>query len=155
MILYVHKFFIFILFSFGAGIANGSFLFMIGILTMILCRQQVYVLTSLFIVAYFQLFVSIATLIAYVFFFSIFNSYESSHCMYPSDDCEPSTVQSILIGCLVHVFITLCVIIANMVIITNARRPPYTLVAPAYVVYDPRAQSMPVSFQNPCVTPLN
>jgi hypothetical protein len=144
--------FFFILFSFGVGLGNGFFLFTIGILTMILCRQQVYVLTSLFIVVYYQLFVSIAAFIYYGLYASAaFHS--SSHCTDLFDDCQPSTIQSILIATLVHVFITFCIVITNLVVITNARRPP--IAPPAYVVYDPHAQSMPVSFQNPCMTPIN
>ncbi len=136
------------------GFINGVFLLLIGILTLILCRQQVYVLSSLFVAVYFQLFITIATFGLYCFIYSILQNH-SSDCSYPYTYCYRTEAGIILIVDLIHSFLTFCLVIANLAIINNARRPPIAPVTSTYVVYNPQPHPMQTSFQNPAAMTMN
>ena len=137
---------------FGVGFANGGVLFLLGILTLILCRQQVFALTTLFVLIFFQLF---ATIGVFVFYFLIVFVLSSSwlSCSGTSWDystCPLGTIKTIFIVNLVHVFITFCLVIMTLVMISHARQPRSSLTLAPQVVYSNQMGPMPVSFDNPC-----
>ena len=122
-----------------------------GTLTLILCRQQVYVLTSLFVVVFFQLMLSLTVFLAYAYIFYEF--YKSKiTCYEPLEYCSWTPFYTVLIVHMLHVFLTFCLAVTNLIIIKNARRLPIPSQAPRYVMFAP---SPPVSFQNPRATSVN
>lgn len=135
-------FLIFVFLSIHGCIVNGLFLTIVGILTLILCRQQVYVLTSLFILLIFQLVVTIITLGLY--------GYYSYHAINDLINCFQSTgtftcnnagkILFIVMADLIHLFLTFCLIICNLVIIKNVRRTPIIPAAPNYAQYPPQTR---------------
>jgi len=139
-------------FGYFVGSVNGFHLFFIGIVTLALCRQQVYVLTSLFVLVVFQLILTLITFAANSYFFYD-RYYDISPCV-DIKSCYFNEIGTILIATLIHSFLTFCLIIANLIIIGHARRLPIPITS-RYVVYASRTQPMPPSFQNPNATPIN
>ncbi|CAF1054206.1 unnamed protein product [Adineta steineri] len=142
------------IFSFIIGFVNGFFLISFGILTFILACQQVYVLSNLFVVAYFQMLFTIATFIVYcIIFFGIYG--HGSRCSYPSTYCLENEVQIALIVDLISNFFTFWLLITILTVITSARRPQMTSTMPSYVAYVPQTQPMHTSFHNPYAMAMN
>ncbi len=130
-------------------------MFILGVLTLVLCQQQVYTLTSLYVLVVFQIHVLIIVFGLYAYILSVF--LEESGCSYSSTfRCNNlKTIRAILIVDLIHLFLTLCILIVNLTIINNARRLPTISVTPNYVAYTPQAQAMPVTFHNPHAMSVN
>jgi hypothetical protein len=143
--------------SLGIGFANGGILFLLGILTLILGRQQVFALTTLFVLIFFQLFATMGVFIFYCVIVFILDSdwvtCSSSSSYY--DTCPLGTIRTIFIVDLIHLFITFCIIIMTMVMISNARRPVTPFAMAPQVVYSNQMAAMPVSFDNPCRYAVN
>ncbi len=122
-----------------------------GVLTLILCQQQVFTLTSLYVLVVFQLYVLIIVFGFYAYIlYLIFE--DGSRCSYTSIyfSCNNlTTIRAVLIVDLIHFFLTFSIVTANLTIINNARRLPTISVTPNYVAYTPQAQAMPVTFHNP------
>ena len=145
-------------FSYGVGVLNGGALLYVGLMCMILGRQQNYALSTLFAVVFAQLFCSIGTLTAYglVFFYSDYRPFNCEVSEFHINRCKFGTVQTILLADLIHVFFTFCIAVSNLSTIANARRPLAPLVASPFIVYNPQSPAMPVSFQNaPTVVTVN
>ena len=123
----------------------------LGILTIILSRQQVYVLTNLFILVFFQLLITVATLA--VKFIAVFDTINDSHsCSHFQDYCNQSELVALQITNIIHCVIVFCLLITTFVLISRARRISTTQRTVNYVAYVPRTYSVPTSFQNPCAT---
>jgi hypothetical protein len=132
------------------------FLVIVGILTLILCRQQVYVLTSLFVLVTFQLFGTILTFILYSYFSYVISLTLTDCLVMTSPFCyREEKILLIIIADLIHLFLTFCIIIVNLIIIRNTHRPPITPVTSTAIIYTPQTQSMPITFQNSCATAIN
>jgi len=131
--------FLFFLSLYGCFV-NGLFLIIVGILTLILCRQQVYVLTSLFILLIFQLVVTILTFGLYGYFlYAAFDDLVNCFKSTGSFTCDHAgQILFILFGDLAHIFLTFCLIIVNLIIIRNVRRQPVTPVATNHIMYAPQ-----------------
>lgn len=141
---------------FGVGFANGGVLFLLGILTLILGRQQVFALTTLFVLIFFQLFATIGVFIFYfliVFVLSNWLSCSGSSWSYAT--CPLDTIKTIFIVNLVHVFLTFCLVIMTLMMISNARRPKSPLPMAHQVVYSNQMVPMSASFDNPCHVTVN
>jgi hypothetical protein len=93
----------------------------VGILILILCRAQVYVLTNIFILVFFQFFFQFLALAAYVFLMFTPNTRCKSRYY---GECHESKILLLINIGLVIILITLCVTIYNLVIIINGRKPP-------------------------------
>jgi len=98
------------------GIINGLYPIFVGILILVLCREQIYVLTSLFILVFFQIFFILLSLTAYFFFILLHQSTEFGR------DYHKSLI--IKNFGLIIILIMLCLTIYNLIIIRNGRRPP-------------------------------
>jgi hypothetical protein len=134
------KFLILFSLSLYGCFVNGLFLIIVGILTLILCRQQIYVLTSLFILLIFQLVVTILTFGLYGYFLygdfeDLVNCFKSTS----SFTCDRAgQILFILIGDLVHLFLTFCLVTSNLIIIRNIRRLPITPITSNHIIYAPQ-----------------
>ncbi|CAF0791876.1 unnamed protein product [Adineta ricciae] len=134
-----------------SGLLYGVFLIALGILTIILSRQQIYVLTNLFILVFFQLLITIATLVVKIIAVSDTIN-DSNSCSQFYDNCDRSEQVVLQIANIVHCVIVFCLLITTFVLITRARRTSTTQRTVNYVAYVPRTYSIPTSFQNPCAT---
>jgi hypothetical protein len=144
------------LFSFYGAFVNGVLLIIAGVVTLVLCRQQIYTLTSLFVLLIFQLHVTIIALGFYVVF-TIFAFNNLSICSDTSYySCSRYTIAVVItVIDLLHFLFTIGLIIFNLVIIKNARQLPIIPVAFNYASNNPQAQAMPVVFHNPHAVTLN
>lgn len=124
----------------------------LGILTIILSRQQVYVLTSLFILVFFQLLITLPTLVVKLIA-AVDTINNSDHCSHYYESCDESEQVALQIASIIHCVVVFCLLIATFILITRARRTGTTQrTAVNYVAYVPRTYSIPTSFQNPCAT---
>ncbi|CAF3299322.1 unnamed protein product [Rotaria socialis] len=130
--------------SFG-GFINGFLLLIIGILILYLSRHEVYVLTSIFILVFFELFFNIINAIGFIIIFSTLTSCDDSS----SFQCFYGTWSTILIVDLVTCFVTLCLTIFNMITITSGRRPQYASAVTPTILYAPQMQPANVLYANP------
>ncbi len=108
-------------FSLFTGTINGLYTIFVGILFLILRREQVYVLTSVFILVFFQMFFLLLSLVFYIFI--IFTP--DIRCKYSYiGECRDHTNLIITNFGLIVLLITLCMAIYNLVIIRNGRQLP-------------------------------
>ena len=135
----------------GIGFYNGGILFLLGILTMVLGRQQVFALTTLFVLIFFQLFASMGYFVFYFLISFVLRStwLQCSSGTHYYDNCPLGTIETIIIANLVHVFITFCLVIVTLVMISNARRPKPAMMMAPQVIYNNQVAAVPVSFENP------
>ncbi|UJR27017.1 hypothetical protein I4U23_008322 [Adineta vaga] len=136
-------------FGFYFGFLDGAFSISLGILTLILCRQQVYVLTNLFILVFFELLITIISFVFYCIALSIIDG-DASHCLHSYDSCIKTGTLILLIIKIILCVITFSLLITNFILIVRARRPNIPPMTTNYVAYIPQTHSMPTSFQNPC-----
>lgn len=134
----------FVLFSFIGGFVNGASLFIVGCITLVLCRQQIYVLTSQCVLVIIQLFI---TIIIFGFYgYCLYNTFDTlGKCLETGIfiNCgREGKITAVLIGDLIHLFLTFCLIIVNLVIIRNVRRPPPNSEMTNYMVYTPQTESI-------------
>ncbi|CAF2132315.1 unnamed protein product [Rotaria magnacalcarata] len=133
--------------SFG-GFVNGIFLVIIGILILYLSRHEVYVLTSMFILVFFELFLTIGNAIGFIILFSTVPSCGD----WSSFQCYSGTWRAILIADLITCFVILCLTIINMNTITRGRRPQCASAMAPTILYAPQMQPANFSFANPSTT---
>ncbi len=107
----------FSLYSFYTGFVTGFFSIFCAILILVLCREQVYVLTSIFVVVLWQLLILFASFIAHILGFYVFISNRSHYKQYHSE---------IIMGIfsILTVIVSLIVTIYIMVLIVGGKRPP-------------------------------
>jgi hypothetical protein len=145
------------LLSFYGAFVNGPLLFIVGVVTLVLCRQQIYTLTSLHVLLIFQLHATIIVFGLYIYctIFAFNTLGDCSDTAYHDNCSLRMTAVVVLIVDLIHLFLTISIIIVNLVIINNARRPPTTSVRLNYVMNNPQSQVMPVIYHNPHAMTLN
>ena len=109
-------------YSFLTGITNGVYAIFVGILIIILCREQFHVLTNFFILVFFQLYFSSLTLFAYVSVIIDVRNY----CKLSSCNTQYYYYITLIVaysGVMIALII-LCTTIYNLIIIRNERIRP-------------------------------
>lgn len=96
----------------------------------------------------------IITIVTFGFYgyFLYGNFYDLAHCFDPGSifDCDHVAKITIILGVdIIHLFLTFCLIIVNLIMIRNVRRPAITPETTNYVVYSPQIQQQPVMYPNP------
>jgi len=105
-------------YSLFAGIIKGLYAVFVGILILLLCREEVYVLTSLFILIFFQTFFLLPALPAYLYVITKVRNY----CRY-SCNTQYYYYMTLIIAYfgVMIILITLCMTIYNLIVIRNER----------------------------------
>jgi hypothetical protein len=96
----------------------------VGILILVLHREQVYVLTSFFILVFFQMFFLLPTLIAYTIV--VLTPHNRCRYSYYIPCSHPMYLIMIIVVGILIMLMTLCMTIYSLVVIRNGRRSPAT-----------------------------
>ncbi|UJR16584.1 hypothetical protein I4U23_003484 [Adineta vaga] len=115
-------------FSLLSGTVNGLYMIFVGILILILRREEIYILANFFILIFFQLFFILLPLATYIFL--IFSPQERCRNSY-GRGCEPKNLIIINLSVLI-LLLTICMIIYSLTVIRNGRRARITSLSATY-----------------------
>jgi hypothetical protein len=119
-------------YSLFTGTINGLCAIFVDILILVLCREQVYVLTSFFILVFFQMFFVSLALLAYLRVIANVRNY----CRYSCNTQDYYYITLIIAYFGVMIFlITLCMTIYNLIVIRNEKIRRHTV--PLTATYHP------------------
>ncbi len=102
---------------------------LVGILILVLCRDQLYILTSFFILVFFQLFFLLLALATCSFI--ILGSHTTHKYQISRENNYHKNLIITYFG-LIIVLITLCVTVYSLIVIRNARRSPASPLTAVY-----------------------
>lgn len=125
------------------GFINGIYIFIVGILLIYLSRHQVYVLTSLFILVFFELFCCLGSGILFTIMLT-----ELRGCDYFSI-CREGSWRIILIVHLINNVIMFFFAVVTLSIIANGRRPQAVSTFPQTIIYARQSEAIPITVSNP------
>lgn len=93
----------------------------VGIIILVLCREEVYILTNLLVLVFFQIFFLLLSLVAYIILIIIPDNKYNYHINLGIKNLG-----------LIIILIILCMTIYSLIVIRNGRRPPQVSYTTSY-----------------------